>query len=152
MPSVLRFCWVLPLLLLAGCAPEPTTSRSKAEGKVPLGFHDLSLDEALALAKTEDKLVMVDFYADWCPPCRMLDSYTWPDPAVQAWLQEKTVAIKNNVDDNPEVWAKYRFKGIPILIFLRPDGSEVGRLSGFRPPQQFLKDADQLLAANAAGK
>jgi len=152
MPSLSRLCWVLPFLLLAGCGPEPTTSRSKLEGQVPPGFENLSLEEALALAKTDDKLVMADFYAEWCPPCKRLDAETWTDPQVQEWLKLKTVAIKVNVDMNPQVGGKYNFSTIPVLIFLRPDGSEVGRLGGFRPPEQFLKDADKLLTANAAGK
>jgi thiol:disulfide interchange protein len=105
------------------------------------------LDQALSKAKTSKKLVMVDFYADWCGPCHTLDEVTWQDSKVQSWLREKTIAVKIDVDKDGELAAKYGASSIPLIVFLKPDGSEVGRLVGYHPPEEFLQKANELLAA-----
>jgi thioredoxin 1 len=73
-----------------------------------------------------DKPVLVDFWAAWCGPCRMLA------PTIEAIAQEfsgNASVVKLNVDDNLSVTAKYGIKGIPTLI-LFSQGKEVERLVG----------------------
>jgi thiol:disulfide interchange protein len=140
------------LFLLVGCAPESTPQKPAKNASLPpntggtvAAFHDLSLEKALERAKSEGKLVMVDFYADWCGPCKMLDSKTWPDPKVQSWLTEHAVAIKINIDQHKEIAAQYNVSSIPLLVFIKPDGTVAGDLLGFRGPADFLKAADGVL-------
>jgi thiol:disulfide interchange protein len=135
----LFFMLGLAFLLVTGCE---TRTQS---GHQP--FQDLSLEAALELARSENKLVMVDFYTDWCHYCHVLDKQTWPDEAVQAWLKEKTIAIKINAEKNPTVARKYGVNSFPQIVFIRPDGSEVDRVVGFLPPAEFLKKAKGILAA-----
>ena len=71
--------------------------------------------------------VVVDFYADWCPPCRMMD------PAVEKLAGEfagKVKFGKLNVDDNQEIAIRYSVMGIPTLGLFR-DGKLVDRLVGY---------------------
>ena len=71
--------------------------------------------------------VVVDFYADWCPPCRMMT------PAVEqlaAELAGKVKIGKLNVDDNQELAIRYGVMGIPTLGLFR-DGKLVDRLVGY---------------------
>lgn len=73
-----------------------------------------------------EKLVLVDFWAEWCAPCRMLA------PTIDAIAVEHSSIIsvvKLNVDDNPATAATYGIKGIPTLI-LFAEGKEVERIVG----------------------
>lgn len=96
-----------------------------------------SLDDALALAKQSGKPLMVDFYADWCPPCKLLDQQTWPDPAV-AQEAQNVISVKVDVDANPNAARNYRIGPIPTILWLDSNGGEKGRITGFIGPQEML--------------
>jgi thioredoxin-related protein len=105
-------------------------------------YRDLSLDEAKAQAKKEGKnLVFIDFYADWCQPCRMLDATTFKDPEVVAWLRKHTVALKVDGDRNTRLTDQFKVVSFPTLVFLRPDGTEIDRIITYLPPAEFLEAA-----------
>jgi thioredoxin 1 len=75
---------------------------------------------------TSEKPVLVDFWAEWCGPCRMLA------PTVEAIAEkysESAAVVKLNVDDNPSTPATYGIRGIPTLI-LFSGGKEVDRVVG----------------------
>lgn len=73
-------------------------------------------------------LVIVDFYATWCGPCKMLS------PILEKISSEnKNVKIvRIDVDDNPKVSKRYHIRSIPKLIFFK-DGKEVDEILGFVP-------------------
>ncbi len=143
---LIGLCGVMALAILAACSGVKSPRRPAAsfEGAGD-AFHNLSLDEALNKARDDDKLVMVDFNATWCKPCRDLDNRTWKDPKVQAWLRDMTVAIKIDVDKHKDLARKYKAPPIPVLVFLKPDGTEVGRILGYREPVDFLMEANDLV-------
>lgn len=70
--------------------------------------------------------VLVDFWAAWCAPCRML---TPTVEAVAEQYQGKARVVKLNVDENVDASSRYGIKGIPTLILFR-DGKEVERVVG----------------------
>ncbi len=95
---------------------------------------------ALARAAREKKLVMVDLYADWCGPCRMLDKTTFSNADVQAALAKDFVAVKVNIEsskENRDLASKLKTAVIPHIVFFDSDGKQVSDLLGYYPPDQF---------------
>lgn len=78
-------------------------------------------------------VALVDFYADWCGPCKMIA------PVIEEVAEERQdVAVgKLNVDNDPELAAKYGVMSIPTLVVFQ-NGQETARVSGYRPKQDVL--------------
>jgi thioredoxin 1 len=93
-----------------------------------------------------DRPVLVDFWAAWCAPCRMLA------PTVEA-VAEKYAAnarvVKLNVDDNPSVSQRFGIKGIPTLILFK-NGREEERVVGATSEQAISRMLDKHVTATTA--
>ena len=93
-----------------------------------------------------DRPVLVDFWAEWCAPCRMLA------PTVEA-VAEKYAAnarvVKLNVDDNPSVSQRYGIKGIPTLILFK-NGREEERVVGATSEAAISRMLDKYVGAATA--
>lgn len=87
--------------------------------------------------------VLVDFYADWCPPCRMLAPIL--DTLARRVDGEGRI-VKVNVDHEPALARRYRINSIPTLIVFA-GGREVDRIAGLASPEQLRQ---KLLRAEAA--
>jgi thioredoxin:protein disulfide reductase len=109
----------------------------------------------LAQASREAKPIFIDFYADWCAPCKELDVQTFSDPEVVA-QSHRFVMLKVDLtsSNNPQAEAlrqKYQAKGVPTLVFLKPDGREMPelRVTGFEPKKSFLDKMNRALQMSA---
>jgi thiol:disulfide interchange protein len=101
---------------------------------------------ALERARNEGKLVLVNFYADWCVWCKRLESTTLRDANVASVLQNKVVPLSLNVDgDGKELSNKYEVDGLPTIIVLDAGGREIGRIPGYMPPDSFLERVEGFL-------
>lgn len=127
---------ILLLALLVGGAAGCVIGGGGGESKVNWVY---SLDEALSAAQSGDRPVMIDFYADWCSPCKKMDSNTYFDNVVGAFVNENFVPLKVNVDKS-NLGDVYGIKSIPQVVFLSPEGTEIDkglRIVGYMPPDSF---------------
>ena len=83
--------------------------------------------------KASEKPVLIDFYADWCGPCRMVS------PIVDEIAQENPQYLvgKINVDDEPELAAAFAVSSIPMLVVMK-GGKIAAQAVGARPKEQIL--------------
>jgi thiol:disulfide interchange protein DsbD len=89
---------------------------------------------------------MIDFYADWCGPCLLLEQKTFSDEKVQKLLTDRTVPIRVNVDDEPKLATQYKVTAIPCLVFVDGEGKEIGRIIGFQPADKFIEEAGKYVS------
>ena len=100
-------------------------------------FTEESFDKALA----EPGLLVADFWAEWCGPCKMLG------PVIEQLAADydgKAVVGKVNVDDEPELARRYGILSIPTVIFFK-DGAEVDKKVGVMPPEVFVETLEENL-------
>ena len=107
-------------------------------------FIEGGVDDAKHAAKASDKLIMIDFKAEWCGPCKMLDRTTWIDDEVIDSVKEKAVAVKIDVDQHSDLASKYGIRSLPTIIFTNADGEEVSRFIGYRDAEGFLKEFNRV--------
>jgi thiol-disulfide isomerase/thioredoxin len=109
-------------------------------------FSNLSFDAASKMAGQTGKIVLVDFYTTWCGPCKMLDKTTWTDAGVIQLLQEKTVALRLDAEIETNLAAHYKIQAYPSVLLLKPDGTELDRLVGYRDARTFIADFNAALS------
>jgi thioredoxin 1 len=83
-----------------------------------------------------DKPTLMDFYADWCAPCKTMAPILGQ---VQSKMGKRAVLVKVNVDKNKAIAAKYKIQSIPTLILFKK-GKQVWRKSGVVPAKDILKE------------
>jgi thioredoxin 1 len=91
--------------------------------------------ETFETALAEGKLMMVDFWAEWCVPCQMLG------PVIESLADRyegRAVIGKINTDEEQALAMSFQITGIPTVIFFK-DGKEIDRLEGVMPPDAFIQ-------------
>ena len=83
--------------------------------------------------KNSEKPLLLDFYAEWCGPCRMLS------PVIDKIAEERDdiIVAKINVDENPQLASQFGVISIPTLVVMK-NGEVVNKSSGARPKAQIL--------------
>jgi thiol:disulfide interchange protein DsbD len=109
-------------------------------------------DQELEQAAVEARPLLMDFYADWCIPCKELDKLTFSQPEVVE-MSRKFVMVKVDLTSSSNITAirlkdQYKIKGVPTLVFLKPDGSEAVdlRIVGFVKKETLLANMEKALA------
>jgi len=107
------------------------------------------LSESLRRAKAEKKVVMVDVFAVWCGPCKMMDRTTFSDPSVGAWVKANVVAVKVDAEkgEGRKIAQRYMVGSFPTILFLDSSGNEIDRLIAVYPPAAFITAGKAILEA-----
>ncbi|MDX2178392.1 MAG: thioredoxin [Bryobacteraceae bacterium] len=109
-------------------------------GQNTLNFTDSAFETEVIAS---DKPVLVDFWAEWCGPCRMLGPTV---DAVADEYQGKVKVGKMNVDENMSTPSRYGIRGIPALLLFK-GGKPVGQIVGAVPKGEITKLLDQHVTA-----
>ena len=143
-PTIDRVMRVLSAAtLVAGVVMAPTVDlggKTVGESAQHLAWQPYDV-AAVEAAVTGGERVIVDFYADWCAPCRELDEKTFPAPEVSALLESYSrfkVDLTRSSEENQALVNEYEVVGVPTVIVFS-GGEEVFRITGFEPPAQFLR-------------
>ncbi len=103
-----------------------------------------SLESRINQASEQHKLVMVDFYADWCISCKEMEAYTFADPRVKKELGDIVllqIDVTKNSDDDQALLAKFKLIGPPAILFFGLDRQEktAYRVIGYQDVETFIK-------------
>ncbi len=129
------------LLSLAPCLPA--AGEPSAERGIP--WFEGTWEELLAEARQSDRVIFVDFWAEWCRPCKKMLSHTLPDEQVLAELGE-LVCYSVDIDSalGRPLTREFKVKSYPTLLFLDPNGSPRDRLTGYFGPEEFLSELQRI--------
>ena len=148
--DIVQYVYLLLLVfvvsLFAACSNEPTEEEASSVGMV---FFEGSFENALQLAANEEKLVFVDVYTTWCGPCIVMQDTVFPQPKVGEFFNSRFVNFKldaeKEVQNGPEIAAKYEINVYPTYLILDSDGNEIARASSLMTGEQFIAMVSQML-------
>ena len=109
-------------------------------------FADLDYAAALAKAKEQQKLLIVDFTASRCGPCKRMEAKTWPAAEVEAWLGQNAIAIQVDVDQEKKLAQQFKVTAMPTVVVLR-GSEEFDRVVGYKDADAFLAWAQEVKRA-----
>lgn len=136
-------------------AKSATQTAAKTEKKSPENSTETTFilndsAKAFAQAKLEKKLVLIDFFGIWCPPCNVLDESVFNTPEFQKFSKDY-VFLKMDADSSVswELKTKYNIKGYPTVMLVNSEADEISRIVGSRKPKAFLKEMSGALKLKA---
>jgi thiol-disulfide isomerase/thioredoxin len=107
-------------------------------------FRTEDYEAAVADAKAQNKMLFIDFRADWCKPCREMEQTTFQDPTLSEYVHSKYIPVKADVDYSffaMDLKEKYNVSSLPTILILDPNTGEVYlRIIGKKPASILLED------------
>ena len=129
--------------LLVGLCTLPAAAQTN--------FRSISFDEALQAAKKEKKLVFIDFYTDWCGPCKRMAREVFPQKSVGDYFNAKFVCLKLNAEkEGADLAKKYNVKAYPTYVVLDADGKQRMETAGAMGPDEFVSKIESGIDPNRA--
>ena len=115
-------------------------------GFAQTNFRSITDDDALAAAKAENKLVFIDFYTDWCGPCRRMAREIFPQQQVGDYMNQRFVCIKLNAEKEGKELAKlYQIKAYPTFIAIDADKKVIFTKVGGGEAKEFIDEIDRMI-------
>ena len=133
------------LLLIVGCGQK--VSENNPNG-IKWGNN---LDSAFAIASKSDKIIMIDFMAEWCPPCKKMNKTTFSDTNIIKKSNE-FIPVRIDVDKQKDIAEEYNGNarkyggiGIPNILFLDKEKNIIRQIVGFHNVDQLMGVMDSVL-------
>lgn len=104
-------------------------------------LYDAELAKSVAVQK--DQLILMDFWATWCGPCRAMDRELWTTDEA-AKLAERFVPLKIDIDSDRAMAMKYNARSIPLVVLMTASGEVVWQQLGYSNPNMYLRVLEQI--------
>ena len=132
----MRICWTS---LVALTLTVINTVLVAETPKLPTWYHDFAA--AQAVAKKQNKPMLVHFYASWCGPCQQMEQEVLKSTELTRVLNNQAILVKVDTDKEPDLAEKYQIDSLPSDVFLRPDGQVISRNVGYQNKAKYLASA-----------
>lgn len=111
-------------------------------------FTTQSTDAVHEQAIQQGKLVFIDLYAPWCPPCRAMEKQVFSRGDVGEFMNERFICAKYNVDEptGEALMKKYQAEGVPTFLIFNLSGDLLGRITGATDADHFMTGIRTILA------
>lgn len=108
-----------------------------------MNFFQGSFDEALQKAKKEKKAVFVDFYTEWCGPCKLMAKEVFTLPEAGEYFNSRFVSVQLNAEapENQAIVKKYGVNAYPWMVFMNVKGNQLRVMRGAAPVQTLIHEA-----------
>jgi len=135
------------LLVILGVSCLYVLSGKEDTSKVRSSLVDWTWNDygmALEKARTEDKYILIDFWAVWCKECKEMDKKAFQNPDVVELLTN-FVLLKVDVDDVPELKAHFAVGGMPTILVVNAEGEEIARVVGYQNAEQMKRFLEEVI-------
>ncbi len=106
-----------------------------------VSFKKINLAEALFLAKKENKKILIDFYTDWCGPCKWMDKNVFTDDSLAATVAKSFIPVKADGEDkNLDINKQFKISAFPTFLFLNQKGEILYKFVGKRTKEAFTEE------------
>ncbi len=136
--------WLLSFLL--SCAPIGAANAAN-DSPAWLSWSRSSFE----LARTQNKLILLNVHAAWCHWCHVMDDTTYKNPEILALIRQHFVPIAVDVDARPDIAERYGKIGWPATAFFTPDGRTIKEIGAYIDPETFLAALKEILAEANGG-
>ncbi len=111
--------------------------------KEPAGieFFEGTWEEALALSEKVGKPILLDAYASWCGPCKVLKSRVFTQESVGTYFNANFINVKRDMErgEGRNLARKYKVTAYPSLFFIQADGAVITKAVGYHNPEQLIQ-------------
>jgi|GEM_PF-896121 len=135
-------------LVLAAALGAPLMAADDSETGTIFEDRSIPYRGILEKARELERPVMIDLFTDWCSWCDKLDSETYADPAVAAFMTQNFVNFKINAElgEGPSLAKRLKVIGYPFIVFVDGKGNEIDWIIGFVDAEKFLATAKKIVA------
>ncbi len=104
-------------------------------------FLPISIDSAFAMAKSENKLLFIDVYTDWCGPCKKMEKVVFSDKAIAKTYNAQFISIRINAEspEHKNFVEKLNLNSFPTLLYYSSDGDLLERVGGYKGVDELLE-------------
>ncbi len=144
MKMIILFTTLIVAFLFIKATIKSNKTEDKDEG---IKFFEGSMQEALELARKEDKLIFLDAYASWCGPCKLMQNKVFPAAKVGEFYNENFINLKIDMEKGEGIALseKYEVKAYPSLFIINHNGMPKMSAVGYQNVNQLVKFGKEAL-------